>query len=132
MSLARIIHECDLGGAKSLIPAAQVIVAGCAIARPWFKCRIGARTGPLRSRRRISGHGCARVRNGGCRFRTGGTMTSAGSCPERDRHRSPLVAEREPRRQVQDDAPHRDDDFGAELEQPFAQRVHLRAGEARG
>jgi hypothetical protein len=29
---------------------------------------------------------------------------------------------------VQDDPPHRNDDFGAELEQPLAQRAHLRAG----
>src|SRR5437867_9510154 len=52
-------------------------------------------------------------------------------CAEGVRDRLPVVDERIRRRQVEHEAPHRDDHVRAELEQPLAQRLNLRS-RARG
>ena len=67
-------------------------------------------------------------------IRSARTVGLARAGAEREGDVSPRVDEWRGGRQMQDDAADRDDDMDAELEQPLAERGHLRtgAGRARG
>src|ERR1700675_3101639 len=74
---------------------------------------IDAITNPSYSRQDILGHGSApHAHDGMSSDRVKRVRLLSRSCPECGGDGAPLVAKRERRRQVKDDAPHRDDDLG--------------------